>query len=133
MNTLTNRMPPLSQRVTFLAVIALLWLTSAQIAYAQRIASTAGSGTVQCGDYLSDRKQNRTPLDSLRVSWINGYVSAYNQFSTNAQVAIIPSPQTLLVFVDKYCSENPLSLVKHAADMLIMQLGGNLVTPGQGR
>ena len=100
---------------------------------AQRIASVAGAGGVQCGDYLGHRKQSKPPLDALYQSWLNGYVSGFNQFSPNTQVAKIPSPDTLLAYVDKYCRENPLSPVKYAADTLIMELGGNVFTPGQAR
>jgi hypothetical protein len=101
------------------------------MASAQRPAQIGGAGTVRCGDYLDHRKRESNALNSTYQSWILGYISAYNQFSPNKQVKDIPSPATLLAFADRYCREQPLSHVKHAADMLIQELGGNLMTAGQ--
>jgi hypothetical protein len=98
---------------------------------AQRIALIAGAGTTGCGDYLAFRKRDSRAIDSTFQSFLNGYISGYNQFSPNAQIAHIPSPATLLAFVDKYCRDNPLSPVKYAADALILMLDGDIITPNQ--
>lgn len=113
------------------ASLAVMAFVAPAFASAQRPAHIGGAGTVQCGDYLEARKKESMAINSTFQSWLLGYISAYNQFSPNKQVVDIPSPATLLAHTDRYCRDSPLSPFKHAADALIMDIGGNLLTPGQ--
>ena len=118
-------------RISFKIGFVSIFLALAVSATAQRTASIAGAGGIECGEYLERRTRNLPALDSLYVSWLSGYVSGYNQFSPNNQITKIPLPPTLLAYVDKYCREHPLSPVKHAADSLITELGGSTSTRAQ--
>lgn len=122
---------PAVARTAALVLIAFATCLTSPVVDAQRPASIGGAGTVQCGDFLAARKKESAAINSTFVSWLLGYISAYNQFSPNRQVRDIPSPATLLAFADRYCRDNPLSPFKHAADALLAELGGNLLTPGQ--
>jgi hypothetical protein len=114
-------------------VLSVAFIFCSASAIAQRTAEIAGAGGLGCGEYLEKRKRNLPALDSLMVSWMNGYVSGYNQFSPSSQIKTIPSPPTLLAYVDKYCREQPLNAVKHAVDSLISDLGGIPYLKGQSQ
>jgi hypothetical protein len=92
---------------------------------AQRTETIAGLGTAGCGEYLADR-QVGAHSDGVYASWILGYISAYNLYSTSRPVAAnaIPKTSTALAYLDKYCRDNPLSLVVAGAGCLIGDLGG---------
>jgi hypothetical protein len=78
-------------------------------AAAQRIGAVNGSGTATCGQYLQDRKTDAR-YNYQYTQWVSGYVSAYNFFSTHPQVAA-QSAETVLAYLDKHCTDNPLHLV----------------------
>jgi len=57
-------------------------------------------------------------------SWFRGFVSGYNYGNPNNQVALgqMPNSQTIHLFIDKYCRDNPLNTFVSAAFKLIEEL-----------
>jgi hypothetical protein len=113
-----------TQAHIFAGVATIILSISSGETYAQREAEILGGGAVPCGEYTEYRKHNSNILNSTFQSWANGYISGYNQFSSNEQVQEAPSPQVILAYLDNYCQSNPLAPVKYAIDILIMELGG---------
>jgi len=58
------------------------------------------------------------------LSWFRGFVSGYNYGNPGNQVQLerMPNAETLYLFVDKYCRENPLNPFVSAAFQLVEQL-----------
>ncbi len=58
------------------------------------------------------------------ASWFRGFVSGYNFARPDNQVVLekMPDPDTLALFVDKYCRENPLMPFTSSAMDLVRQL-----------
>ena len=55
------------------------------------------------------------------VSWFRGFVSGYNYGNPSNQVDLgrLPDPDTLALYIDKYCRENPLQPFIAAAFRLV--------------
>ncbi len=60
-------------------------------------------------------------------SWFRGFVSGYNFGRSDNQVPLqaMPNEQTLYLFIDKYCRENPLKPFVSAAFKLVEELREN--------
>jgi hypothetical protein len=58
------------------------------------------------------------------LSWFRGFVSGYNFGTPDNQVHLhrMPNEQTLYLFIDKYCRENPLNPFVSAAFVLVEEL-----------
>jgi hypothetical protein len=58
------------------------------------------------------------------TSWFRGFVSGYNFGNPDNQVLLgrMPDEQTLSLYVDKFCRENPLSPFVGAAYKLVEEL-----------
>jgi hypothetical protein len=58
------------------------------------------------------------------LSWFRGFVSGYNVGNPGNQVQLerMPNADTLYLFIDKYCRENPLDPFVSAAFILVEQL-----------
>ncbi|WP_454907591.1 hypothetical protein [Variovorax gossypii] len=91
---------------------------------AQRTAGMRGAGSVACGTYLADRASGN-PNQSIQYStYAQGYLSGYNTHSTNPELREVPTTDTIAAYLDRYCRDNPLDIVRNGIDMLIRDLGG---------
>jgi hypothetical protein len=105
-------------------VAAVMWCALLMnCAHAQRGGVVSGIGTVSCGKYLEDRR-SKVAFDFAYAEWVKGYLSAYNLFSTQAPIKSFPSNETILAFVDSFCSGKPLDQVQGGAIALVAELGG---------
>ena len=89
---------------------------------AQRVGMVNGAGLVGCGEFLEDRKSDR--FKQYYTQWVQGYLSAYNLFSSHPQIARIPDEATIDAYLQKHCRDNPLASVINATAFLIGDLGG---------
>lgn len=105
-------------------VIALTILLSSTSALAQRAGYISGAGMAECGLYLSRSNENNVGVLYQFTEWVNGYLSAYNQYGTKKQIENMPSYDTLKAYLDMYCRDHPLSNVMAAAGCLIAESGG---------
>lgn len=104
-------------------LIAILVLSTAGTAFAQGVA-VKGIGTFSCGKYLQLRAERSEAQNSVFVSWVWGYMAAFNMESRTPTKPDLPDEPSTLAYVDKYCRENPLETVLGATNTLIRDLGG---------
>lgn len=81
-----------------------------------------GIGASSCGTYVESRRIPRDSYDFRMKSWFSGFVSAYNFYSGKNQVKGKVDYDAVLVYLDKYCRENPLASVSIGATELISVL-----------
>ena len=78
-------------------------------------------GAYQCGEILSDDKDNNTTSMYQTKSYIQGYITARN-YSANADVGENVKSQSLYYYVIKFCKDNPLKGIHHAAESIYLDL-----------
>ena len=56
--------------------------------------------------------------------WFRGFVSGHNAAIPNQQIGLdrMPSQETLVLYIDRYCRDNPLGIFTGAAFSLINEL-----------
>lgn len=71
---------------------------------------------------------------ALYLYWFRGFVSGYNFGNPDNQVplGVMPNQETLSLYVDKYCRENPLNPFVFAAFNLVEELRENPSTQKRG-
>lgn len=107
------------------ALLAALFVTavaSQPAAHAQRAFTSGGASAVTCGAYLKAREDRQDM--SYIASWVWGYISGYNQWSTYPQINDFPSEGTVVAYFDKHCRENPLETLMQGTVALVADLGG---------
>jgi hypothetical protein len=73
-----------------------------------------------CGAWA---KTASTPVNrQVYVAWFRGFVSGYNYGAPKNQVNTTLSDETVALYVDKFCRDNPLSDFPPAAFKLIDEL-----------
>ena len=90
----------------------------------------AGIGTKSCGEWINGRDMKDQSMDLMFVSYLQGLFSGINlQISfveyenkpdedvdlNDLPMIDIPDPHTLLIYLDKYCLDNPLGSVMMGA------------------
>lgn len=83
-----------------------------------------GEGITSCGSYV-ESKNNETQR-YIYLAWLNGYLSAYNQYQSSKLKKFNGShdvkrgldPQALMLWLENYCRENPLDTFIRAVIML---------------
>jgi hypothetical protein len=82
-----------------------------------------GGGGMTCGSWIKERETNN---HYVKLSWIQGFLSAYNQYSYtgNNPNGIFGSTDanSLTVWMDNYCRNNPLEEVYSGTLILIEEL-----------
>lgn len=93
-------------------------------------AMITGAGAFSCGDYLKHREDHASAQIAIDITWVFGFMSGYNMEvsdkPTPAQVTP-PTAATTTAFLDKFCRDNPLLTITHAAMVLVDKLGGERV------
>jgi len=110
-----------------LFVMALLAVTLPTNAAAQRAATMMGVGGFSCGQYLAHRQSENESYSGnqtgVYATWVWGYISGYNHFSSRPPIEP-PDENAVIAYLDKYCRNNPLSLVVSGAICLVADSGG---------
>ena len=75
-----------------------------------------------CGAWVSSAQNSA--VRAQYSSWFRGFVSGYNYGRPDSQVQLgrLPDPDTLALYVDKFCRENPLQPFFAAAFRLVDEL-----------
>lgn len=115
----------MAHRILLLVLTAITFSTDAM---AQRAAPVIGVGLFSCGQYLAhrqdDKQSYRAPQTGIYVSWVWGYLSGYNNFSSHKLILELPSETSVVAYLDKYCAANPLGSVLGGTSCLMADLGG---------
>ena len=105
------------------AVLALILFVLPSIGVAQsadrRGISMMSFDDISCGAWV--RSQSTPARREVYVFWFRGFVSGFNFGSRSYQVPLdaMPDQETLALFIDKYCRENPLLAFVSAAFKLV--------------
>ena len=80
-----------------------------------------------CGAWSSS--QNNVAQRDIYLFWIRGYVSGYNHGSEQYVIPleIMPSNDTMILFVDKFCREHPLMDFTSSALFLLKEIKTKIV------
>ena len=95
--------------VSFVTLISFILATPATASRIQ------GAGAVDCGVWLTDRAEGS---HNTGIAWLQGFISSYNLYHDEDAFGAV-SWQSLVAYVDKFCRDNPLRSVSHAADAFI--------------
>lgn len=108
-----------------LLTTGLLLSVASNVAIAQRAVLTKGPPALSCGAYTEVRiNEGALGPNSIQIfSWIQGYLSGYNNYA-KYPVVTIPEVAAIGPFLDKYCNENPMHRVANGIDVLLADLGG---------
>lgn len=105
-----------------------LLATSASLVSAQPIHEISGVGVQSCGDWAANRqkvasKQTGADWNELvYVSWVQGFLSGFNGAAWGAKSKTfgVPGPETITIYLDKYCREHPLdNLVSGSIELMV--------------
>ncbi len=109
-------------------LVSLLWLAAQVIgpstAQAQQAPSfiVFGFADASCGAWMKSQgvQQHR----QVFLFWFRGFVSGANYKDATHQVPLqsMPNQETLTLYIDKHCRENPLEPVYEAALALVREL-----------
>lgn len=92
-------------------------------AAAQNYGMIYGVTPITCGIYIS----SYGPGTSNRVgltSWLAGFVSAYNSYSTNNNLLAGSDIESAMLWIENYCRQNPLSNFLEGTFALVDLLDG---------
>jgi hypothetical protein len=109
-----------THRLSCLLLTALVLAPS--IGFAQRAGTVRGAGSIGCGEYLEDRRNNRHP--QFYSQWVTGYISAYNIYSVHPQTRDVPDEPTVHAYLEKHCRDRPIDSVMRATIFMLAELGG---------
>lgn len=108
-------------RILTLALIALLF-TNSLAAKEEPPLAMFYVGDVSCGAWVqsADNEMGRAQY----IAWFRGFISGYNFGNPKNQVLLgsMPDSGTLVLYVDKYCRENPLKPFVGAAMDLVREV-----------
>ena len=79
-----------------------------------------------CGDWAASAQEHPAKRQVF-VEWVRGFVSGYNWTAPGNQAYIEGhlSSETVSLYLDKYCRENPLKLWEDGTFELIYELRGD--------
>jgi len=82
-------------------------------------------GVRSCGEWVKNRKEDSWP-ETVQRTWVAGYITAYNM-QTPDVYSILGSTdlESALLWMDKYCQENPLKDLTDGMQALIGELWQN--------
>jgi hypothetical protein len=79
-----------------------------------------GSGTKSCGTFIEDKK---SPADSIYRAWVAGYITALNMHIEGINNLMGSTDMNgLIVWLENYCMQNPLSNFETAVQALAAKL-----------
>jgi hypothetical protein len=80
---------------------------------------------VACGDYIENRIPNspqRTRFNDLVIQWTWGFQAAHNWYSGERQIKEGLEQNTVLVYLDKECRDQPQTVIVYHISKLVKQL-----------
>ena len=84
-----------------------------------------GAGASSCGEWVEERKQDNKGF-LITLSWIQGFISAYNAYIYSGKnpngVFGSADSKAIMVWMDNYCQQNPLSNPYEGVRILIREL-----------
>jgi len=84
-----------------------------------------GAGVKSCEAYMADRQQNDS-MQFVDLNWVKGFITGVNYLHAetkgNPQLGAGLDMDALTLWIDNYCSDNPLATLSDASAALVDQL-----------
>lgn len=107
-------------KVFKVGILTITWIISMTLlAHAEPIVLFSFEDT-SCGAWK--RSLGREAERAQYIYWFRGFVSGYNYASPQNQVSTMPDSDTLSLYIDTYCMENPLKPFIGAVFLLVDDL-----------
>jgi hypothetical protein len=86
--------------------------------------AVAGAGFTSCGQYLAQRERRVEMFEMMMISWMQGYLSAYNmeRAAGGSKTLDVSGFEAFLPYQDKFCRDNPLMTTFEGTLSLIRDL-----------
>ena len=108
-----------------LIVLILSFTFAAPVTAADKDGLYSIQGDVSCGDWVKGRKDDRW-LHVTYINWIVGYITAYNELISDVfDILGSTDMESVYLWMDKYCQENPLSKLAYGMEYLTNELWPN--------
>ena len=85
-----------------------------------------GTGGLSCGAWVESRRTNHQDQQNLYRQWMAGWIVSYNYYSERGRLNQVSTPEfdTMSLWLDTYCQNNPTDNVAFATVALVEKLGG---------
>ena len=108
-----------------LIVLVLSFTFAAPATAADKDGHWASQGDVSCGRWVKDRKEHGWQYIA-NIHWIVGHITAYNKQTPDVyDILGSTDVQSVYLWMDKYCQENPLSNLSIGMIVLTNELWPN--------
>ena len=109
-------------KIRLRSALAALLLASPAVLAQEKLVSVLSYEDTSCGAWV--KSANDKWARAQYHSWFRGFVSGYNFGNRDNQVHFerMPNEETLYLFIDKYCRDNPLNPFISAAFKLVEDL-----------
>lgn len=84
-----------------------------------------------CGEWVRSRQAQDQSAQWQYRSWFRGFASGFNDATPQRQVDRFPNDETVALYVDKFCRENPLLPFPSAAPKLVRELSDVQAPPSR--
>ncbi len=82
-----------------------------------------GHGNSKCSEYLDFAARGQETVSKNYQVWMNGFISAYNTLiSTNGNVARGKKSEEIMVWMTRYCQQNPSAFFQRATIELLRSM-----------
>ncbi len=108
-----------------LIVLVLSFAITTPVTAADKDELYSAQGNVSCGDWVKDRKKDGW-VNITNINWIVGYITAYNsQMPDVYNILGSTDMESVYLWMDKYCQENPLGKLSYGMELLTHELWPN--------
>jgi len=108
-----------------LLVLVLSFAITTPVTAADKDGSYWQQGDISCGEWVKRRKKEDMAHLSL-IFWIGGYITAHNSHKPDVyNILGSTDMESVLLWMDKYCQDNPLNGLAVGMDVLTEELWPN--------
>jgi len=108
-----------------LIVLVLSFTFAAPATAADKDGRYSAQGKSSCGEWVKNRSVGKWPALTMET-WISGFITAYNIYVSDVHSIIgNTDKESVHLWMDKYCQENPLSNLSYGMELLTIELWPN--------
>ena len=128
----SRQISAISLNMNRIAILAVLSAVSAAISADDRTPRIVHAfADPSCGEWVRSRQAQDQSAQWQYRSWFRGFVSGFNEATPQRQVSRFPNDDTVALYVDKFCRENPLLDFPFAATKLVRELSDVQAAPSR--
>ena len=88
--------------------------------------ATIGTGALSCGKWSEARRTADTAQTTVIVQWSAGFLGGHNYYrSKTIKQSTVDDLETISLWHDTYCRNNPTHIIFSSSVALVEQLGGS--------